>query len=378
MMASLTIYGLLRADEQTQAKDTPRITIGLPQEVIPGMAPEAVPNDSSNNNIDATRFAGRYYLAYRTAPIHYASEKAHIVLLSSLDRRSWREELNLALAHRDLREPRLLEHRGQLMLYFLEAGDRILHFVPFYTRLTTQAPDGSWSQQQAVLPRGLVLWRARSYGEVIYAAAYDGTNIYRRPGFDGGFSFLSSTDGVHWNTTQPVTWPGVTECDFDIDKNGVLTAVMRREGRSGLLCSAEKAHYDQWSCSELPYKYDSPLMFSNNGRIFLLARRSLGGRVEQAPAYWPELLRYRVNLLIYWFTRKRTALYEVLPDRRDIRWVTDFPSRGDTAYPALVPSGSSSYWMMTYSNALDGPDLPWIWGQLLLKTKIYGFDLEIR
>jgi len=33
--------------------------------------------------------------------------------------------------------------------------------------------------------------------------------------------------------------------------------------------------------------------------------------------------------------------------------------------------------MLTYSNALDGPDLPWIWGQLLLKTKIYGFDLKI-
>jgi len=211
MLAGLTVYGLLRADEQAQVNDTRRITIGQPQEVIPAMAPEAVPHASSNNNIDATWFAGRYYLAYRTAPIHYASDKAHIVLLSSPDRRSWHEEQNLALAHRDLREPRLLVHRGRLLLYFLEADDRMLHFVPFYTRLTIQAPDGSWSQPQVVLPRGRVLWRVHSYGEVIYAAGYDGTNIYRRPGFDGGFSFLSSADGVHWDTSQPVALPGVTE-----------------------------------------------------------------------------------------------------------------------------------------------------------------------
>ena len=46
----------------------------------------------SNNNLDVVRHDGRVYLAWRTAPNHYASTQTELFVVSSTDERAWRFE----------------------------------------------------------------------------------------------------------------------------------------------------------------------------------------------------------------------------------------------------------------------------------------------
>lgn len=62
---------------------------GLPAEIVPG---------NSNNNLDVARLGGRVYLAWRTAPDHFASTRTQIFVVSSTDERTWRFEQRLVVA----------------------------------------------------------------------------------------------------------------------------------------------------------------------------------------------------------------------------------------------------------------------------------------
>jgi hypothetical protein len=83
------------------------------------------------------------------------------------------------------------------------------------------------------------------------------------------------------------------------------------------------------------------------------------------------------NLLRYSLTRKRTALYRVELTTNTLVALFDFPSKGDTAFPALVPLDESSYYLVNYSCALNGPDWPWIGGQLA-GTNLYETVLRFE
>jgi len=50
----------------------------------------------------------------------------------------------------------------------------------------------------------------------------------------------------------------------------------------------------------------------------------------------------------------------------------DFPSHGDTAYPAIAPIDDNQYLFLNYSSLLGtGEDFPWIVGQLST-TRLYS------
>src|SRR6185295_12576797 len=90
--------------------DTRRIVpgTGLPMETQPG---------NSNNNLDVVRHGdGRVYLAWRTAPDHFASDRTLMYVVSSTDEEGWRFEAKFSVGT-DLREPRLLSLGDTLFLY---------------------------------------------------------------------------------------------------------------------------------------------------------------------------------------------------------------------------------------------------------------------
>ncbi len=78
----------------------------------------------------------------------------------------------------------------------------------------------------------------------------------------------------------------------------------------------------------------------------------------------------------YSVTRKRTALYHLDKDALRLAPVMDFPSKGDTAFAGIAPLGGGAYWVANYSCAIDGPDWPWVAGQLV-GTRIYDTVLRI-
>ena len=67
------------------------VTVVETRQVIPGPGlPGETPPGNSNNNLDVVRHEGRVYLAWRTAPDHFASAATRIFVVSSADERSWR------------------------------------------------------------------------------------------------------------------------------------------------------------------------------------------------------------------------------------------------------------------------------------------------
>jgi hypothetical protein len=65
--------------------------------------PSSVKCMNSNNNLDLFLYKGRYYVAFRTAPTHFASEKTRMYIISSADFQNWKLEKEFML-NADMRE----------------------------------------------------------------------------------------------------------------------------------------------------------------------------------------------------------------------------------------------------------------------------------
>lgn len=60
--------------------------LGATVQVVPGQGlPPDLPVQEANNNLDVVAHEGRVYLAFRTAPSHFASPDAAIHVVSSTD-----------------------------------------------------------------------------------------------------------------------------------------------------------------------------------------------------------------------------------------------------------------------------------------------------
>jgi len=101
-----------------------RVQVTDTRRIVPstGLAPE-LRAQTANNNLDVVRHGGRVYLAWRSAPNHFASRQAVINVASSEDERNWRYETSYHLG-RDLREPRLLS-LGQHLFSTYRSSERV-------------------------------------------------------------------------------------------------------------------------------------------------------------------------------------------------------------------------------------------------------------
>ena len=73
-----------------------------------------------------------------------------------------------------------------------------------------------------------------------------------------------------------------------------------------------------------------------------------------------------------WNRPKRTTLYRLDTEKRDLIPVLDFPSAGDTAFPGIVRTGAHTLLIANYTSPLDDLDLSWVNGQTSPKgTQIY-------
>ena len=340
----------------------------------PGLPPEAAPM-AANNNLDAVRHTdGRVYLAFRTAPHHFANPDTRIVVLSSADEEEWRFEAQYGLGT-DLREPRLLSLGESLFLYVSKLGDDPLAFEPQGMLFAERAPDGRWSELEALGSGAYMGWRVRELGDVPVMLVYEGgADIYsgRRPDIE--VELWKSADGRRWapyDPAHPVVYRGGgSEADFALGPDGTLYGVIRNEGgdESGWgaqVCRAPAGDLANWSCRADTRKYDSPYAFEHDGEVYVVARRNLGGNGDYDLGHGPGwLLRTIWNQVNYSLTPKRCALWRYVQDEDRLAFVLDLPSRGDTCFPAVLTGGEADEIIVyDYSSPLDGPDLPWIRGQ---------------
>ena len=345
------------------------------RQVVPGPGlPAEIVDQPANNNLDVARFNGRTYLAFRTAPSHFASPEAMLYVMSSEDETNWRFEGSFSY-DRDVREPRFLAWNGRLWFYFATLGTSAADFVPGDMYVTEYLAPGSWTEPQTFYGAGFIPWRARVINDLPYLVTYKGgENIYDASGEPLEVHLLTTDDGVNWRPVvegkPAVRVGGDSETDFALLPDGSLVAVTRNEagdetGFGSKVCTAPAANLADWSCSPDPKKYDSPLVFAHGGEVYLVGRRNLNetGQYDTGDPSLPLANRSVSNQWTYWNTQKRCSLWRVDGATRTTTFLLDLPSKGDTCFASVVPLDERSYALYNYSSPVEGNDWVWVQGQ---------------
>lgn len=354
-----------------------RITVEPWRRLVPSdNLPAQVQPMKGNNNIDAVQFRGRYYVAFRTAPSHFASRKTRLYLISSADLQSWRYETEFHLGA-DLREPRFLAFGDSLYFYFFEGGTKLWKFEPRHIYMSVSAGGGAWSPAADLHLDGYVPWRLREREGTVYLSAYYGVDLYNSR-HTGALRLFRSQDARHFESLtggSQIPTQGGEEGEFIFDEAGNLWATVRLEGSGAYVARAHRDSLSQWHTRFTKRKYDSALMFRHEGSIYVVARRHLKG--DATKVEHPNRRQRRRNLIRYSLSRKRTALYRLDQAQMRLQHVMDFPGCGDTAFPAIARISDHRYLLLNYSNDITGKDRTWISGQLK-PTYVYWTVLEIR
>lgn len=342
--------------------------------VVPsaGLPPEVTPQPA-NNNLDIVRHDGRLFMAWRTAPTHFASAETEMVVVSTTDEQTWRYEGRIALGT-DVREPQLVSWDGELYLHYAVLGANATDFEPQGAQWTRWLGPGQWTAPVDHADPGLLPWRIKELDGRLHLVGYTGgENVYDADGEPVRVNWLVSDDGESWGPFVPgqpvVQEGGGSETDLVFLDDGAIVAVTRNEagdetGFGSKICRAEAGDLGAWSCVHDPRKYDSPLLFRRpDGRIWLVARRNVTDDgafdLEQPGTLQEQFLQYSVA---YWNEPKRCALWQVDPDALSVTWVLDLPSRGDTCFPEAIEEDDHVL-LYNYSSDPDGPDWTWLEGQ---------------
>lgn len=344
----------------------------------PGLPPE-VALGASNNNLDVVRHSDGYvYLAFRTAPHHFANPDTAIYVVRSRDESTWQMEARFHLGH-DLREPRLLSLGETLFLYVSRLGKDALAFEPAGLSIAERSPGGSWSELEPLAPGGdrppYMGWRVRmANGRPVMMVYSGGESLYSFDREPLRVEMWRSDDGRHWgpyDAAHPVVYEGGgSEADFALGDDGTLYGVIRNEagdetGWGAKICRAPAGALAHWTCRSDRRKYDSPFMFWHDGEAYLIGRRNLHGDGAYDLGRFPGwLLRTLWNQVNYSLTPKRCALWRYVQDEDRFAFLLDLPSRGDTCFPAVLEGERPGEFVVyDYSCDLDGPDLAWLRGQ---------------
>lgn len=367
---------------------------GDPVRVVPDGTLPVVQQLLANNNLDIVQHDGRLFFAWRTAPEHFASPLVQMHVMSRAPGEDWEFEATFDY-DTDLREPRFLSYRGELTLFFATLGDNSAEFVPGQARWTRRQGLGEWSEPQPFREEGFIPWRTKVVDGAPYMLGYQGgENIYEfgsdEPPDPVEVYFLTTNDGINWTGVDPaqpvVHVGGGSETDIGILADGTIIGVMRNElgdeqGFGSKIC---RSHLDTpavWECEADPRKYDSPLVFVFDERVFLIARRNVTstgwydlGRTDLSPR--EQYFEYQTT---YWAQPKRCSLWEVDTETLEVSRLLDLPSAGDTCFPGMVPYGTEDAFLIyNYSSDLTGDlDISWLQGQTS-PTNIYSHLLRFE
>ncbi len=364
--------------------------LGPERQVVPsGTLPDDAVAQDSNNNVSIALFEERLFMGWRTAPSHFASADAQIHVVSSPDLgSSWEHEATFDL-DADLREPLLFELDGVLHFTFFEAGTDPLAFEPHTIWRTTRLGPGQWAEPEAWGEDGEVAWEAKVVDGTAYLTSYLGPHYDFDEVVEIDVRLQSSTDGVTWSPVgdeAAVYVGGCSEAAFEFDDDGTLWASLRNEdgdatGFGSLLCSAPADALGDWDCPAVsdPERYDSPRMFRHEGEIWLVARRDVGGPYDQGLEGLSLPDERWENLTAYSGRPKRTALYRIDREAREVVHVFDLPSAGDTAFPSVARLDEHRFLVANYTSPVWDADRTWMEGQLADDgTQIYLVEIAFE
>ncbi len=362
-------------------------TYDLRQIVPSKLLPEEVYTQISNNNLDIIEFDCKLFLAFRTAPSHFASTETMMFIVSTEDFLKFKFEKSISIK-KDVREPRFLVVKERLLLYFAVLGTNPIKFEPAGTMVTIRDKDGKWSRPEWVFKDTFIPWRGKIFdktptiigytgGEKIYSEPTDSIKVYWYKTFDGRIF------EPYFSEFPVLLKGGVSETDIVKHRENEYIAVSRNElgdedGWGSKICRINTGSNASVYCKSDPKKYDSPLLFKHKDRIILVGRRNLTetGNYDlnmRELTFSEQRNKYEIE---YSFAPKRCAVWEVNPEDLTVHFLIDLPSKGDTCFASYIKLSDNDYWIFNYSSPIDGPDYKWIEGQAN-PTNIYSVILHL-
>lgn len=308
----------------------------------------AVGDGKHNSNTDLIYWKDHFYLVHASSPWHFGTEKCQLVLRRSSDAQTWEQVATFSVPGQDIRDPKLAAIGDRLFLYVLKNVG--WNPEPYTTALSTSADGMSWTPLEDVEPKGWLFWRPKTRDRATwYVPAYWWEH--------GKSILLKSTDGRRWEQVSQI---------YEGDRNDETAMAFLPDGR--ILCTARlevsdsifghkdactliavaKPPYTEWSRTKSHVtRLDGPALFTYEGAVYAV------GRHNPEP---PKIARWIGSI----FGKKRTALYEVRPDR--LVYLSDLPSCGDTSYAGVVIRNHDAY-ISYYTNDVTA-DYPWILGMV--------------
>ncbi len=335
-----------------------------------------------NSNTDLIFYNGFYYCVHAQTKWHLYDDNGYLLIRRSSDAKNWEDVAQLVVSGKDVRDPKFAIIKNNLFVYFLinEKFDPSPHTT--YWSFTKDGIDWSIPKElktivvnhhtqkgmTKVMQGGWNLWRPKTHDNKVWYVIASGKKPLLLPTGqpqDTDVStitvLLSSTDGIIWKEVSEVyTAYGNGEPELEFLPDGSIIATLRcgSLGTGGYefgnptgntIIATAKKPYTTWSYAHsFITRLDGATLFSIKGRIFAAGRNHLGPRFD----------------LGNHVAKKRTAIYEVLPDR--LIHLFDLPSNGDTAYTGVVLKDGLVY--VSYYTCPIEKDYPWIIG-ICFKSK---------
>jgi hypothetical protein len=316
---------------------------------IPQESWVVVEDGQHNSNTDLLYWRGAFYLVHAASPYHLASAQCRLVLLRSLDGRSWERIARLDAAPQDIRDPKLAVIGDRLFLYALK--NVAINPEPYTTVYTSSADGVVWEPLREIEPHGWLFWRPKSRdGVTWYVPAYWWEH--------GRSALFASEDGAHWRLVSQIYEGGRNdETDIEFLPDGRMLATARLEysespfghPSGATLIALSDLTYQKWEkqLESTVTRLDGPNLFAWRGKVYAVGRYQPEVR---GPYAWQGSA----------FTRKRTALFAV--SENGLTYLTDLPSSGDTSYAGVVVKDDVLYTCYYTSDIRRDP--VWIVGML--------------
>ncbi len=331
----------------------------------------AVSNGRHNANTDLILWKGHYYFIYANQPGNQGSDTTFLSLNRGKNLHNLREILTLNVPGEDIRDPKFAIIQDKLFVFYLKNKGFIAD--PYGTAYVYTTDGKKFSDPEDV--KGFddwLFWRPKTLDNITWyctASSAPQTKCI----------LLKSTDGFNWEKVSSIAeGTGLAEIEllFLSDKRMLIsirdevdhdTVLGRTTAGTGLGIS--KPPYKEWKGTvDALTKLDGPVLFkitdsSNNSRYFAVGR------------FQPDRdIFFTASGSV--FSRKRTSLFEFinLDKSPELRYISDLPSSGDTAYGGVIVEGNHVY--ISYYSSPPDRDYGWLMG-MLLPSDIFMIDLSI-
>jgi len=355
--------------------------------------PKEVRIEASNNCLSIAEFDGKLFIAWRTAPFHFASKKTKMYVMSSSDDgENWEYEHEIELGA-DVREPYLVETAGHFYLYFFQAGTDPIAFQPNHQKRVEYFGHQDWSEISDWGQPGEIHWQFNVENSTTYVSSYHGQHYSTELGTMNLY-LNKTTDGINFEPIQSEypatsTHSGGSEVGWMFDLFGNYWGVIRNEdgdtsGWGSRMFRADHTNPGLWEFTQDESDvniYESPRMFRFGNELFLVARTDPNGQFwnKDAPqSNLPRWMDHYIDLGLYSARPHSTAIWHVNTESKQLDRVLDLPGCGDTAFPSIMRTGKRTFRIANYSSPMDKcATWPWIRGQISPRgTQIHFIDIE--